>query len=226
MFSTSPLWGCLASRFLSSRQDYYGFSSMLRFVNICLVLGLVALAYVIYEVKYEARALDEEIAGLSKDIETERDGVAVLRAEWSLLNRPERIERLAQKYLKLAPARASQLVTLDTVSESDFARARVKAADQTVASATAADTVPAKAVPAKAASAETVPAAAALAEAAPVKTAPVKTVAVKTVPVKAGPVKTVPVKTVPVKTVQAETGEANTVPAPVLPPVTVSAPGE
>jgi cell division protein FtsL len=77
---------------------------MLRFVNICLVLGLVALAYVIYEVKYQARALDEEIAGLSKDIETERDGVAVLRAEWSLLNRPERIERLAQKYLNLAAA--------------------------------------------------------------------------------------------------------------------------
>ncbi len=114
---------------------------MLRFVNICLVLGLVALAYVIYEVKYQARALDEEIAGLSKDIEAERDGVAVLRAEWSLLNRPERIERLAQKCLKLAPARASQLVTLDTVSERDFARARVKAADQTVASAAPADAV-------------------------------------------------------------------------------------
>ena len=78
---------------------------MLRFVNICLVLGLVALAYVIYQVKYEARALDEEIATLGKEIEAERDALAVLRAEWSLLNRPERIERLAQKYLKLAPAK-------------------------------------------------------------------------------------------------------------------------
>jgi hypothetical protein len=36
---------------------------MLRFVNICLVLALVALAYVIYEGKYEARALDEDIGG-------------------------------------------------------------------------------------------------------------------------------------------------------------------
>lgn len=138
---------------------------MLRFVNICLVLGLVALAYVIYEVKYEARALDEEIAGLQKDIEAERDGVAVLRAEWSLLNRPERIERLALKYLKLAPARASQLVTLDTVSESDFERARMVAADQTVPPAASSDPpepvaakavlaklVPTKAVPVKGAS--------------------------------------------------------------------------
>ena len=100
---------------------------MLRFVNICLVLGLVALAYVIYQVKYQSRALDAEIVTLGKQIDEERDGIAVLRAEWSLLNRPERIERLAQKYLKLAPARPTQLVTIDTVSDRDFDRTRLEA---------------------------------------------------------------------------------------------------
>ena len=95
---------------------------MLRFVNICLVLGLAALAYVIYQVKYEAHALDEQIAGLSRQIEAERDGIAVLRAEWSLLNRPERIERLAAKYLKLAPPQPRQLVTLDSLTDRDFER--------------------------------------------------------------------------------------------------------
>jgi cell division protein FtsL len=101
---------------------------MLRFVNICLVLGLVALAYVIYQVKYEARALDEEIASLGKQIDEERDALAVLRAEWSLLNRPERVERLAQKYLKLSPAQPRQLVTVDTVSDHDFDRTRLEVA--------------------------------------------------------------------------------------------------
>jgi cell division protein FtsL len=101
---------------------------MLRFVNICLVLGLVALAFVIYQVKYEARALDEQIVSLGKEIDEERDGIALLRAEWSLLNRPERIERLAQKYLKLAPAQIRQLVTLDTVSDRDFDRTRLEVA--------------------------------------------------------------------------------------------------
>ena len=95
---------------------------MLRFVNVCLVLGLVALAYVIYEVKYEARGLDERIAVLHKEIEKERDALAVARAGWSLLNRPERIERLAKKYLKLAPANPQQLVILDEVTERDLAR--------------------------------------------------------------------------------------------------------
>ena len=71
---------------------------MLRFVNICLVLGLVALAYVIYQVKYEARALDEEIASLGKEIDTERDSLAVLRAEWSLLNRPSASSGLPRNF--------------------------------------------------------------------------------------------------------------------------------
>ncbi len=99
---------------------------MLRFVNICLVLGLVALAYVIYQAKYEARGLDERIAVLTKEIERERDTLAVARAEWSLLNRPERIERLAEKYLKLVAAKPQQLVVLDEVTERDFQRVLLK----------------------------------------------------------------------------------------------------
>ena len=127
---------------------------MLRFVNICLVLGLVALAYVIYQVKYESRALDAEIAALGRDIDDERDAIAVLRAEWSLLNRPERIERLAQKYLKLAPAKPVQLVTVDTVTERDFDHARLDAAPPAqppVPQASKPTTAPAKRPPAVAA---------------------------------------------------------------------------
>ena len=99
---------------------------MLRFINICLVLGLVALACVIYQVKYQAKGLDAEIKALNGHIDEERDALAVLRAEWSLLNRPERIERLAQKHLKLAPAKPVQIVTLDKVTDRDFDPARLK----------------------------------------------------------------------------------------------------
>jgi cell division protein FtsL len=130
---------------------------MLRFVNICLVLGLVALAYVIYQMKYESRALDAEIATLGKAIDEERDALAVLRAEWSQLNRPERIERLAQKYLKLAPAKPAQLVTIDTVSDRDFDRTRLETPAPAVAEATAPK--PAKSAGKKPASVANVPAA-------------------------------------------------------------------
>lgn len=116
---------------------------MLRFVNVCLVLGLVALAYGIYQVKYEARALDERIAALNGEIEEERDALAVARAEWSLLNRPERIERLAKKYLDLAPVQPAQLVILDEVTEKDFARARKIVPSGETASASASTSKPA-----------------------------------------------------------------------------------
>src|SRR3990172_4963577 len=120
---------------------------MLRFVNICLVLGLVALAYVIYQVKYEARALDEDIVTLNQKLEAERDAIAVLRAEWSLLNRPERIERLAGKYLKLAPSQPRQIVTIDTVTDRDFEPKRLEIAVPAPAPAVAAQasTAPASA---------------------------------------------------------------------------------
>lgn len=111
-----------------ARKSSSRVSIMLRFVNICLVLGLVALAYVIYQVKYETRALDERIAVLHQEIEEERDALAVARAEWSLLNRPERIERLAKKYLSLAPAHPQQLVILDEVTERHLTRAATAAA--------------------------------------------------------------------------------------------------
>jgi cell division protein FtsL len=97
---------------------------MLRFVNICLILGLVVLATVIYQVKYEARSLDEKIVILQRQIEAERDSLAVARAEWSLLNRPERIERLAEKYLELQPAHPQQIVVVGEVTGTDFERVR------------------------------------------------------------------------------------------------------
>lgn len=97
---------------------------MLRLVNLCLLLGLAALATVIYQVKYEARNLDEKIVVLQRQIEEERDALAVARAEWSLLNRPERIERLAKKYLELSPPAPQQLVLLDDVTQEDLERVR------------------------------------------------------------------------------------------------------
>lgn len=83
----------------------------MRVFNLLLVGCVVAFAYVIYELKYETQALDQRAADLRQSIRVERDAIAVLRAEWSHLNRPERIEKLARKHLGLAPMKGSQFVT-------------------------------------------------------------------------------------------------------------------
>lgn len=83
----------------------------MRIFNLLLVGCVVAFAYVIYELKYQTQALDERAAELRQSIHAERDAIAVLRAEWGHLNRPERIEKLARKHLGLKPMTGSQLVT-------------------------------------------------------------------------------------------------------------------
>lgn len=83
----------------------------MRVISLFLAGCVVAFAFVIYELKDETRALDQRAAELRQSIRAERDAVAVLRAEWSHLNRPERIEKLARKHLGLTPLKASQYLT-------------------------------------------------------------------------------------------------------------------
>lgn len=89
----------------------------MRVVNLILVGCVVALSFVIYEQKYESRDMENRVAELHRAIGGERNTVAVLRAEWSHLNRPKRIERLARKHLGLKPLKASQILTLRQYAE-------------------------------------------------------------------------------------------------------------
>ncbi|MDA7947647.1 MAG: cell division protein FtsL [Hyphomicrobiaceae bacterium] len=83
----------------------------MRVVNFLLATFVVASAFVIYELKYESRELKQRVAELKLAIRAERDAVAVLRAEWSHLNRPERIAKLARRHLGLKPLKAKQILT-------------------------------------------------------------------------------------------------------------------
>lgn len=83
----------------------------MRIVSLLLIGCLVALSFVIYEVKFETREMNDRVAALRLDIQKERDAIGVLRAEWSHLNRPQRIERLSRKHLGLRPVNARQVMT-------------------------------------------------------------------------------------------------------------------
>lgn len=88
----------------------------MRIVSLFLIGGLVALSFVIYEVKYDTHEMEERVASLRLDIRKERDAIAILRAEWSHLNRPERIERLARKHLGLQPVQARQMISVERLA--------------------------------------------------------------------------------------------------------------
>ena len=63
----------------------------------------VMLIYGLYTMKYEVQRLEAKLQSLNEQLAFEREAARVLRAEWSFLNDPERIEKLAGRYLDLAP---------------------------------------------------------------------------------------------------------------------------
>ncbi|MCK5554995.1 MAG: hypothetical protein KAI76_02045 [Alphaproteobacteria bacterium] len=62
---------------------------------------------------YDAR---EEIATLNRSIGKEEESIRVLQTEWGGLNRPDQLERLAKKYLKLTPMKGNQFIRLEEIS--------------------------------------------------------------------------------------------------------------
>lgn len=84
---------------------------MARLINLMAFLLAGALAFLLYELKYETRLLEKESSRISREIATERQTIAILRAEWSYLTRPGRIETLAEQLLHLRPATVNQIVT-------------------------------------------------------------------------------------------------------------------
>ena len=51
------------------------------------------------------------------DVQRERDAIAALRAEWSTLENPARIQGLARRHLHLRPPESAQYDSLDRLPE-------------------------------------------------------------------------------------------------------------
>ena len=91
---------------------------MLRAINILLVVLMLVGAAVVYDLKYEAERATAKVAKITRKIEAERDAMASLKAEWSLLNQPRRLQDLTERYhsyLELDPLDPTQIGTLDDI---------------------------------------------------------------------------------------------------------------
>jgi cell division protein FtsL len=82
---------------------------MIRFLNVFLVMAVIALSILLYDIKYRAQAADRAADKMERQIAEEEDGIRVLRAEWSYLNQPERLQALATRYTELRPLAPAQI---------------------------------------------------------------------------------------------------------------------
>lgn len=90
---------------------------MLRAVNILVIAALVLAAAWVYKIKFEATLQAERVSKMRVEIRRERDAIAILRAEWTQLDRPDRIQALALRHLKLKPVEVAQFDRLDKLPE-------------------------------------------------------------------------------------------------------------
>jgi hypothetical protein len=90
---------------------------MLRFLNIFAVLALIGSAVYAYTIKYQTSYRAEQIAKTKIEIKAERDAIAVLRAEWAFLTRPERLQQLSDKYLDLKQLAVGRIVTAQSLPD-------------------------------------------------------------------------------------------------------------
>jgi len=72
----------------------------------------------LFLMKYEVQAREERLARINAEIIRTQEAIQVLRAEWSYLNRPDRLADLATRHLDLVPASGRQIaVSLTAVPE-------------------------------------------------------------------------------------------------------------
>jgi hypothetical protein len=98
---------------------------MMRLLNLLALVAVIGSATWAYTVKYETILAAEKLRKREAELGREQDAVAVLKAEWHLLNRPERLQTLAKP-----EAGMQQLSARQVVRAADVPQAQPSAGDR------------------------------------------------------------------------------------------------
>lgn len=88
---------------------------MLRILNIFLILAVIAGAAIVYGMKHDAEDAADRVADLQRSIDDEQEKISLLKAEWSVLNQPARLQRLVERYnayLQLQSLEVDQIASI------------------------------------------------------------------------------------------------------------------
>ena len=91
---------------------------MFRTSDIVLIAVMVAAAAFTYKTKHEAEDRQATLRKIEQQIRFEEDTIDLLKADWSLLTQPSRLQKLSEIYnaeLGLQPVEARQIVGLDEI---------------------------------------------------------------------------------------------------------------
>ena len=93
----------------------------MRHTTLLFLLIAGAISIVLFSVKYQVQDLEDELGRLNRSITLEGQSIHVLKAEWSLLNNPERLGRLARWHLGMQPIDPAQLTNFEGLERLELA---------------------------------------------------------------------------------------------------------
>ncbi len=86
---------------------------MIKLFNALLTVAVLAAAFMLYSLEFSKRAAKRDIVKLEASIAEEKESLKLLTAEWSSLQRPQRLESLAKEFLDLRQAKQTQFVKFE-----------------------------------------------------------------------------------------------------------------
>jgi hypothetical protein len=89
----------------------------MRLLNILIIGVLILAASFVYKIKFDSTLQAERVAKLRGELRRERDAIALLRAEWTKLDTPARLEALARRHLALKPIEPAQFDDFERLPE-------------------------------------------------------------------------------------------------------------
>jgi cell division protein FtsL len=84
---------------------------MFKLANFSLVVVTLVTASVLYNLEHATRAQERAINKATAEMMDKAESIKLLKAEWSSLTRPERIQKLAVEQLGMKPLQVDQIVT-------------------------------------------------------------------------------------------------------------------
>ena len=89
----------------------------MRLLHLLVIGALIFAAAYVYRIKMESTVRTERVLRLHAEIREQRDAIAALRAEWTKLDAPLRLQGLAERHLPLKPVTATQYDSLKNLPE-------------------------------------------------------------------------------------------------------------
>jgi cell division protein FtsL len=81
-------------------------------MNFRILINMVCIAVLaigVYLVKYSVQDVQRNVGTLKSQLASEKESLHLLNAEWSYLNRPDRLRELADRHLDLMPIDSRQI---------------------------------------------------------------------------------------------------------------------